>query len=232
MSNLVKLGQQAFNHFSRSLTRFETRTPSLIKLYSTNHQKESKDSTEQSTTGNKNDEQQSNAQPNSEQELSEIEKRLTEENEKLTEKVKIIDDNFKRALADSENFRIRKNKEIDDTKKFAIQSFAKDLLEVSDILQMAIQSVPKDELKSNQPLKSLFEGVTMTEKQLQTIFRRHGIVQINPIGEKFNPNEHDALCYVEDKTKIADTVFVVNKIGYKLKDRVIRAASVGVVKSN
>lgn len=158
-------------------------------------------------------------------------KKLVEENEKLTEKVRIIDDNFKRALADSENFRIRKNKEIEDSKKFAIQSFAKDLLEVADILQMAVQSVPKDEVRTNSALKALFDGVTMTEKQLQTIFRRHGIVQINPIGERFDPNQHDALCYVEDKTKIADTVFVVNKIGYKLKDRVIRAAAVGVVKN-
>lgn len=158
-------------------------------------------------------------------------KKLVEENEKLTEKVRIIDDNFKRALADSENFRIRKNKEIEDSKKFAIQSFAKDLLEVADILQMAVQSVPKDEVRTNSALKALFDGVTMTEKQLQTIFRRHGIVQINPVGERFDPNQHDALCYVEDKTKIADTVFVVNKIGYKLKDRVIRAAAVGVVKN-
>ena len=164
-------------------------------------------------------------------EPSEREKKLVEENEKLNEKVKIIDDNFKRALADSENFRIRKNKEIDDTKKFAIQGFAKDLLEVADILSMAINAVPKEEIKSNAALRSLFEGVQMTEKQLQTIFRRHGIVPINPIGEKFNPNEHDALCYVEDKTKIADTVFVVNKIGYKLRERVIRAAAVGVVKN-
>lgn len=164
-------------------------------------------------------------------ELNEREKKLVEENEKLSEKVKIIDDNFKRALADSENFRVRKNKEIDDTKKFAIQGFAKDLLEVADILTMAINAVPREEIKSNAALKSLFEGVQMTEKQLQSIFRRYGIVPINPIGEKFNPNEHDALCYVEDKTKIADTVFVVNKIGYKLKDRVIRAASVGVVKN-
>lgn len=144
----------------------------------------------------------------------------------------MIDDSFKRALADSENFRVRKNKEIEDTKKFAIQGFAKDLLEVADILSMAIDSVPKDEIKTNSALKALFEGVKMTEKQLQTIFRRHGIVQVNPIGEKFNPNEHEALCYVEDKTKIGDTVFVVNKIGYKLKDRVIRAAAVGVVKNN
>lgn len=58
--------------------------------------------------------------------------------------------------------------------------FAKDLLEVADILSMAIGSVPKDEIKTNTALKSLYDGVTMTEKQLQSIFRRHGIVQINP----------------------------------------------------
>lgn len=202
-----------------------SRTPSLIKsYYSTTNHNESKDAKGEQTAGETGTADQPEA---GDQQV----KKLVEENEKLTEKVRIIDDNFKRALADSENFRIRKNKEIEDSKKFAIQSFAKDLLEVADILQMAVQSVPKDEVRTNSALKALFDGVTMTEKQLQTIFRRHGIVQINPIGERFDPNQHDALCYVEDKTKIADTVFVVNKIGYKLKDRVIRAAAVGVVKN-
>lgn len=223
------LFETVFLTISLSSTRLSSSIPSFYSTTAnTSDQKSSEPKPEDA-------QHQSNGAPANEQqaanEPNEREKKLVEENEKLAEKVKIIDDNFKRALADSENFRMRKNKEIEDTKKFAIQGFAKDLLEVADILRMAIDAVPKDQISSNAALKSLFEGVQMTEKQLQSIFRRHGIVQINPIGEKFNPNEHDALCYVEDKTKIADTVFVVNKIGYKLKERVIRAAAVGVVKN-
>lgn len=171
---------------------------------------------------------------NSEVELSSKEKQLTEENQKLTEKVNLIDDKYKRALAESENMRVRLQRQIEEAKVFGIQSFSKDLLEVADILGMAVDSVPKETVKStdNPVLKSLYEGVSMTEKQLQTVFRRHGIIQINPVGQKFDPNEHHAIFEAEDASKEPGTVSVVTKIGYKLKERTIRPAMVGVVKGS
>ena len=126
--------------------------------------------------------------------------------------------------------RKRLMKQIDDAKIFGIQSFCKDLLEVSDILGHATQAVPQEELSKNQHLKALYEGLTMTKAQLEQVFKRNGLEQINPINEKFNPNYHEALFQQEVPNKDPNTVVVVSKIGYKLHERVIRPALVGVSK--
>lgn len=157
---------------------------------------------------------------------------LLDENKKLLESVKDLDDKYKRALAEAENTRVRMRKQLDDTKIYAIQGFCKDLLDVADVFNTAIDSVPKDKLKDNSDFKNLFDGVVMTEQQLQSVFRRHGLVPINPIGIKFNPNEHHAMFEVEDASKEPGSVSVVTKIGYKLHERTIRPAMVGVVKSS
>lgn len=88
--------------------------------------------------------------------------------------------------------RKRLTKQIDDAKIFGIQSFCKDLLDVSDILGHATEAVPKEELNDRNPhLKALYEGLTMTKAQLNQVFKRNGLEQINPIDEKFNPNYHE-----------------------------------------
>lgn len=127
--------------------------------------------------------------------------------------------------------RKRLTKQIDDAKIFGIQSFCKDLLDVSDILGHATEAVPKEELNDSNPhLKALYEGLTMTKAQLHQVFKRNGLEQINPIDEKFNPNYHEALFQQEVPNKDPNTVVVVSKIGYKLHERVIRPALVGVSK--
>lgn len=83
-----------------------------------------------------------------------------------------MQDKYKRSLADSENLRTRLMKQIEDTKIFGIQKFCTDLLEVADVLQTACSAVPKDEVDKNPHLKNLFEGLQMTESQLQSVFRR------------------------------------------------------------
>ena len=120
-------------------------------------------------------------------------------------------------------------RQIEEAKIYGIQGFCKDLLEVADILQIALKSTSKDFNKEN--FQSLFKGVEMTEQQLQSVFRRHGLTQINPIGEKFNPNEHHAMFEAEDLSKEPGSVSIVSQIGYKLHDRTIRPAMVGVVKA-
>ncbi|XP_034936984.1 grpE protein homolog, mitochondrial isoform X2 [Chelonus insularis] len=134
-------------------------------------------------------------------ELTENEKKFKAEIELLNkeivtlkEKNSELDDKYKRALADGENLRVRLTKQIEDAKLFGIQGFCKDLLDVADILGKATESVPKDQLTANNPhLKSLYEGLRMTEAQLHKVFKKHGLASVNPLDEKFNPNEHEAL---------------------------------------
>ena len=165
------------------------------------------------------------------EEVSERENSLKEENEKLIARVVEIDDKFKRALAEGENTRVRMRRQIEEAKIYGIQSFCKDLLEVADVLEKAIDTVPKDEVDKNEILKNLFTGVQMTEKQLKSVFKRHGLSTINPVGEKFNPNEHHAMFEAEVSGREPGTVAEVIKIGYRLHERTIRPAMVGVVKA-
>lgn len=160
-------------------------------------------------------------------EIAELKKEL----ETATEKSKELDDKYKRALADGENLRRRLTKQIEDAKLFGIQGFCKDLLEVADILGHATEAVPKEEISDSNPhLKNLYEGLTMTKAQLNQVFKRHGLEQVNPLNEKFNPNLHEALFQQEVQNVEPNTVVVVSKIGYKLHERCIRPALVGVSK--
>lgn len=176
--------------------------------------------------------------PKKDEELSENEKKLTaeieglkKETESLNDKVKQLDDKYKRALADGENLRQRLTKQIEDAKLFGIQGFCKDLLEVADILGHATEAVPKEEISDKNPhLKNLYEGLTMTKAQLNQVFKRHGLETVNPLNEKFNPNLHEALFQQEVQNVEPNTVVVVSKIGYKLHERCIRPALVGVSK--
>ncbi|BFG06071.1 grpE protein homolog mitochondrial [Drosophila madeirensis] len=154
----------------------------------------------------------------------------TQEVERLTKELAESKDKYMRALADGENMRTRLNKQISDAKIFAIQSFCKDLLEVADTLGHAIKAVPKDKLGDNTDLKSLYEGLTMTRASLLQVFKRNGLEAVDPINQKFDPNLHEALFQKEDKTVEANTVVEVTKLGYKLHERCVRPALVGVSK--
>uniref|UniRef100_A0A1I7YWU0 GrpE protein homolog n=1 Tax=Steinernema glaseri TaxID=37863 RepID=A0A1I7YWU0_9BILA len=152
---------------------------------------------------------------------------LREENADLLDK-------YRRALADTENVRRRGQKQVEDTKIFAIQGFCKDLLEVADILDMAVQAVNEKQIEENPQVKSLHEGVAMTKTVLLKTFAKHGLVPINPVGEKFDPNKHDALFEVPAEMAKVEPGHVaqVMKIGYSLRERTIRPANVGVAKGN
>ncbi|XP_018571852.1 grpE protein homolog, mitochondrial [Anoplophora glabripennis] len=160
-------------------------------------------------------------------ELEKLNKHISELKEQNSELL----DKYKRALADSENLRNRLIKQISEAKIFGIQSFCKDLLDVADVLSKATETVPKEEISDKNPhLKSLYEGLIMTEAQLKAVFKRHGLEQVNPMDEKFNPNYHEALFQQDVKGIAPGVVIAVSKIGYKLHDRVIRPALVGVSK--
>lgn len=156
---------------------------------------------------------------------------LAAEKAKLEDQIKEITDKYKRALADTENLRLRSKKLVEDAKLYGIQGFCKDLLEVADILEKATQSVPKEEIKPDNPhLKNLYEGLIMTEGQMHKVFKKHGVRKLDPLGAKFDPYEHEALFHTPMEGKEPDTVALVTKVGYKLHERTLRPALVGVVK--
>ncbi|XP_006893686.1 PREDICTED: grpE protein homolog 1, mitochondrial [Elephantulus edwardii] len=159
------------------------------------------------------------------------EKGLADEKVKLEEQLKETTEKYKRALADTENLRQRSQKLVEEAKLYGIQAFCKDLLEVADILEKATQSVPKEEVREDNPhLKSLYEGLVMTEVQMQKVFTKHGLLRMDPVGAKFDPYEHEALFHAPVEGKEPGTVALVTKVGYKLHGRTLRPALVGVAK--
>lgn len=147
------------------------------------------------------------------------------EHESLVDKAKLSDAKYKLALADMENVRSRLNKQVEDTKQFAITGFCKDLVEVTDIFEMAMKQITPESVG-----QSNYEGISMIEQRIVAIFKRHGLISLNPIGQKFDPNEHQAMFQSPDPSKEPGTVSEVCKVGWKLRDRVIRPAVVGVTK--
>ncbi|ETI44630.1 hypothetical protein F441_10631 [Phytophthora nicotianae CJ01A1] len=168
-----------------------------------------------------------------EQPLSESEK-LQKQVEELTTQNKDMNDRLLRALADAENVRRISRVDVNNAREFAISKFAKALLDVSDNLKRAHESIDIPALEPEKQLdaiKMLHEGVVMTEQQLQKVFREFKIHQVGEVGDKFDPNVHDALFEYEDATKEAGSIGQLMKTGYLLNDRVIRPAQVGVVKA-
>lgn len=134
-----------------------------------------------------------------------------------------------RYLADAENTRRRAAKEKEDTSKYAVSKFARELLEVADNLQRALQAVP-DELKGHAALKNLLVGVEATGQQLASVFERSGIQKVDPTGKLFDPNLHQVVSEAENAEVPAGTVLQVLQVGYVIHDRLLRAAMVVVAK--
>ncbi|KAL1284678.1 GrpE -like protein 1, mitochondrial [Trichinella pseudospiralis] len=157
---------------------------------------------------------------------------LSDKNVQLEKEIKQLEDKYKRSLAENENLRARMVRQLEEVKLFSLQAFCKDLLEIADILRLAADSVSEEALKNSQrELKNLHDGVLLTNTQLLKIFQKYGVTPVNPINEKFNPNFHEAVFEVPDPEKEPGTVAVVQKIGYMLHQRCLRAAQVGVVKA-
>ncbi|HLZ65640.1 MAG TPA: nucleotide exchange factor GrpE [Aliidongia sp.] len=135
-----------------------------------------------------------------------------------------------RALAEQENVRRRAQRDREDALKFATSNFAKDLVTVADNLRRAIDSVPEAQAAKDELLKGLLSGVSATERELLAAFEKHGIRKLDPLGEKFDHNFHQAIFELENTGKPAGTVVQVLQAGYTLHDRLLREAMVGVAK--
>jgi len=146
------------------------------------------------------------------------------------EEVKTLKDQLLRTMAELENYRKRAEREREEMAKFAITGFARDLLTVSDNLRRALESIPAEHKKPEELLKTLLEGVEITEKELLTVFKKHGIEKVEPLGQSFDHHLHQAMFEVEDKDQPAGTIVHVLQPGYTLNGRLLRPAMVGVAK--
>jgi len=135
------------------------------------------------------------------------------------------------SYAERENIRRIARDDVIKEKEYGISNFAKHMLDVADNLSRCLQNVPKDELLENKGLKTLFEGVELTERELMKTFKKNGIEKFEPSNEKFDPNRMNALTQFPIEGKEPGTVAAVLKSGFFLKDRVLRPADVAVVKS-
>lgn len=141
-----------------------------------------------------------------------------------------LKDKLLRAMAETENMRRRSDRERADTRKYAVADFARDMLAVSDNLQRALSAISDDARDGNPELSQLLEGVELTRKELKGHFTKHGIKEINPLGEKLDPNFHQAVVQLDDPEAAQGTVVQVMQPGYVIHDRLLRAAMVGVAK--
>ncbi len=135
-----------------------------------------------------------------------------------------------RYLADAENTRRRAAKEKEDTAKYAVSKFSRDLLDVADNMQRALQSVKPDMLEGNAGIKNLCVGIQATAQQLSSVFERYGIQKIDPLGQMFDPNHHQVVTEVDAPDKAPGTVVQVLQTGYMIQGRLLREAMVSVAK--
>ena len=138
-------------------------------------------------------------------------------------------DRLLRALAETENVRRRAERERADAVKYGAANFAKDLLNVADNLRRALDSIGEGQT-GDELTRNLLQGVAATERELLAAFERHGIRRIDPAGERFDHNFHQAMFEVENTGQPAGTVVQVLQPGYLMHDRLLRPALVGVAK--
>jgi molecular chaperone GrpE len=134
-----------------------------------------------------------------------------------------------RTLADMENLRRRTEREVVDARTYAVTNFARDMLTVADNFQRAIDNVPAEAREGGDPaLKALIEGIELTEREMLKTLERYGVKRLDPAGQRFDPNLHQAMFEVPNPDVPNGTVVQVVQTGYVIGERVLRPALVGV----
>jgi molecular chaperone GrpE len=140
-------------------------------------------------------------------------------------------DKLLRVLAEMENLRRRTAREIADTRAYGISAFARDILAVADNMDRALQALDVElREKADAGIKALLDGVELTERELHKALEKHGVKKFEPVGEKFDPNLHQAMFEIPDPTLPAGTVAQVVQPGYMIGERMLRPALVGIAK--
>ncbi len=142
-----------------------------------------------------------------------------------------LKDRVLRTMAEMENLRRRTEKEVRDARQYAVSGFARDMLAVSDNLRRALEAVSEEtRAAADEAMRSLIEGVEMTEREMLNQLEKNGVKRIDPAGEKFDPNFHQAMFEVPNSEVPNNTVVQVMQAGYVIGERVLRPALVGVSK--
>jgi molecular chaperone GrpE len=153
------------------------------------------------------------------QQIAELNKQVAENKDKML-----------RALADAENTRRRAERERQDTAKFSVANFARELLGVSDNLRRALNAIHSSQMEGNEQLKAIFVGVEATERELMRVFEANNIRKIEPLGEKFDPHLHEVIFEAPGTGKEPGTIIQVVEPGFMIWERLLRPARVGVAK--
>lgn len=169
------------------------------------------------------------AQPGAESDIAEPEPFTELEN--LHAEVASLKDKLLRTLADMENLRRRTEKEIADAKTYGVTNFAREMLTFADNLRRVVDSVPAQAREGlEQSVRTLIEGVELTERDFVSRLARFGVKKIEAQGQRFDPNQHEALFEVPDESVPNGTVAQVIEPGYLIGERVLRPAKVGVAR--
>lgn len=142
-----------------------------------------------------------------------------------------LKDRVLRTVAEMENLRKRTEREVSDTRTYAIAGFARDMLSATDALSRALMMLPAEARESGDATtKTLIEGIELAEREMQRLLAKHGVKPIEAQGEKFDPHKHQAMFEVPDASKPEGTVVQVVQAGFAIGDRILRPAMVGVAK--
>jgi molecular chaperone GrpE len=142
-----------------------------------------------------------------------------------------LKDKMLRTVAEMENLRKRTERDVADTRSYAIAGFARDMLSATDALSRALLVIPEETRATAEgTLKSLIEGLELAEREMQRLLGKHGVKQIEAAGQKFDPHRHQAMFEVPNTAVPEGTVVQVVQEGFAIGERVLRPAMVGVAK--
>lgn len=150
----------------------------------------------------------------------------------LEDEIGTLKDQFLRALAEAENVRKRSERQLSEAHKYGVANFARAVLSVADGLSRALATVPQDQREGEGLLQTLLGGVEAVERELLKALEGHNIERIDPVGQPFDPNFHEAMYEVPDSEFPNGTVAQVIQPGYRLHDRLLRPARVSVAKGS
>jgi molecular chaperone GrpE len=142
-----------------------------------------------------------------------------------------LKDQLLRALADTENMRRRSEREATNVRKYGHTPFARDLVGAIDNLARVVESAPENLVQADETVQSLIAGIQLSWTELQSVIEKHGIKRVEPLGEKFDYNLHQAMFEVPTNDQPSGMVLEVVQHGYVLHDRLLRPAMVGVSKT-
>lgn len=140
-----------------------------------------------------------------------------------------LKDKLLRTLADMENLRRRTERDVRDARDYAVTAFARDLLAVGDNFERALTAIPAD-LAASESARPLIDGFNMTGRELLKVLEKHGVRKIDPQGQKFDPNLHQAMFEIPNPDVVSGTVMQVLQSGFVIGERVLRPALVGIAK--